>query len=307
MAIQENMKKTAIRNWDGQKVHRSPDGIEFYNYPSSLARKYWYHVLCLGQARLSPGYRSRSTPTEGFLLHYVRRGGMWYDTDGRKCEAAAGSACLMDYSDECEYGNARPRQAEVWWVLFDGRDLPHLLTELRADRDPVFPLENLRRFEMLFLELLALTRDQPRAHEARSFATLAALLAELFYVRAEEYPASLVGRKTVLSKPVRQGIDYMTRFHSNAALGLKMVSHASGLSLRHFMRLFNHELGMTPLQYLSRYRVEHAKQLLGSSDKTMDQIARIVGFSNQNYFSYLFRKLVGKTPREYRAKTIRRT
>jgi transcriptional regulator GlxA family with amidase domain len=213
----------------------------------------------------------------------------------------------MDYSEEIQNWNAGPTDADVWWVLFDGRDLPHLFTELRADRDPIFHLLDTQRFESLFLELLDLIETQPRAYEAKSFATIAALLAELFAARTErEHQVSLVGRKAVLSESVRKGIDYMTRFHSNPALGLKQVSHASGLSLRHFMRLFRSEVGMTPLQYLNRYRVEQAKQLLLSSDKTMEQIARLAGASNQNYFSFLFRKLTGKSPSEYRKMTPRR-
>jgi AraC-like DNA-binding protein len=213
----------------------------------------------------------------------------------------------MDYSDENEHEAVGHKAAEVWWVLFDGRDLPHLFTELRADREPVFRLIDPKRFESLFLELLALTQTQPRGYEAKSFALLAALLAELFAARAErEYQVSLVGRKAVLSESVRKGIDYMTRFQSNPALGVKDICYAAGLSLRHFMRLFRSEVGMTPIQYLNRYRVEQAKQLLVSSDKTMEQIARLVGASNQNYFSFLFRKLTGKSPSEYRTKALRR-
>ena len=301
------MKKRAKENWPQRRVHRSQDGREFYNYPGALARKYWYYVLSVGRAKISPGYRFKHSPQEGFLLHYVRRGTVWHDARGQKRDAGPGTVCLMDSGEENEHGNAGPKAAHVWWALFDGRDMPHLWTELRADRDPIFNLADPRRFESLFLELLVLTRTQPRAYEAKSFATLAALLAELFAARAErQYQVTLVGRKAVLSEPVRKGIDYMTRFHGQPVLGLKQVCHAAGLSLRHFMRLFRREAGMTPMQYLNRYRVEQARQLLVSSDKTMEQIARLVGASSQNYFSFLFRKLTGNSPREHRAKALRR-
>jgi AraC-like DNA-binding protein len=301
------MRKQSTENWPQRRVHRSQDGLEFYNYPSALAQKYWYYVVSLGRAKIQPGYRPATAPKEGFLLHYVRRGAVWHSVHGLRRDVGPGSVCLMDYSENNEHGTVGTKEAHVWWVLFDGRDLPHLFTELRADRDPVFTLVDPRRFEALFLELLALTQTRPQAYEAKSFATLAALLAELFAARAErEYQVSLVGRKAVLSEPVRKGIDYMTRFNSNPSLGLKDVCYAAGLSLRHFMRVFRSEVGMTPLQYLNRYRVEQAKHLLISSDKTMEQIARLVGASNQNYFSYLFRKQTGTTPRDYQASALRR-
>lgn len=300
------MQRRHKDSWPERKVHRSQDGLEYYSYPSALAQKYWYYVHSLGRARVRPGPRSKLRPNEGYLLHYIRRGTVWHSVHGRKHDVGPGSVCLMDYSEENEHANVGPKDAQVWWVLFDGRDLPHLFTELRADRDPVFHLIDPGRFESLFLELLALTQTQPRGYEAKSFATLAALLAELFAARAEhEYQVSLVGRNAVLSEPVRKGIDYMTRFHGSAGIGVKDICYAAGLSLRHFMRLFRSEVGMTPIQYLNRYRVEQAKQLLVSSDKTMEQIARLIGASNQNYFSFLFRRLTNQSPREYRAKALR--
>ncbi len=300
------MRKLIQEGWRQHRVHRSAQGLEFYNYPSALAQKYWYHVFSLGRARIQPGSSQSSTPKEGFLLHYIRRGTVWHRLAGRHHDAGPGTVCLMDYGEEHEHGTAGPSEAQVWWVLFGGRDLPHLFNELRADRDPIFQLVDPARFESLFLELLALTQTRPRAYEAKSFAVLAGLLAELFVVRAErEYQVSLVGRKAVLSEPVRKGIDYIARFHSNPALGLKVLGEAAGLSLRHFMRLFRSETGLTPIQYLNRYRVEQAKHLLVTTDKTMEQIGRLVGTANQNYFAYLFRQHTGHSPREHRAKTAR--
>jgi len=301
------MKRPTHESWLVRKVHRSQDGLEFYNYPSALAQRYWYHVFALGRAKIYPGPRSKVMPKEGFLLHYIRRGTVCHLIHGLRHDVAHGSVCLMDYSEEFEHAATGRKAAEVWWVLFNGRDLPHLFTELRADREPVFHLVNTKHYESLFIELLSLTQSQSPGYEAKSFAVLAALLAELFATRAErEYQVSLVGRKAVLSESVRKGIDYMTRFNSNPDLGVKQVCQAAGLSLRHFMRLFRSEVGMTPIQYLNRYRVEQAKHLLVSSDKTMDQVARLVGTSNQNYFSFLFRKLTGSSPSEYRTKSLRR-
>src|SRR5690606_35648513 len=83
-------------------------------------------------------------------------------------------------------------------------------------------------------------------------------------------------------------------------LNLKRISEAASLSPRHFARLFRAEVNVTPIQYLARYRVEQAKRLLTSSDKTVEQIARMVGASSQTYFAYSFRQLSGQTPRQFR-------
>jgi AraC family transcriptional regulator of arabinose operon len=298
----KNMARPQHEVWKERRVNRSRDGTEYYNYPGQLAQKYFYHLLSIGRARLPTGYYSKPTTRAGFLLHYTQRGTVWYAV-GRspKRDSPAGTACLMDFGEPIEFGTSGASPAEIWWVHFDGRDVPHLFTELRADRDAVFDSLDASRFEPQFLELLSLTRLRPLSYDARAFALLAALLAELFAARVDrERLVGFVGSPAVLSDPVRKGIDYMIRFHGHPDLGVKRICAAASLSMRHFMRLFRAEVGVTPIQYLNRYRVERAKQLLQSSDKTVEQIAEMVGTSSQSYFAYLFRRDMGKSPREFR-------
>jgi len=302
------MKRRKVDDWDehGHLVHHSPDGTEYYNYPSPFAQKHWYYVLCLGQSEMAAGYHYVPQKRNGFLLHYIQQGEVDHTVRGTRYRAGKGTVCFMDMSGELLIESTSRQPAQNWWILLNSRDMSHLFTELRADRKPVFADVNTMRFEPLFQELLALTQSRPAAYEPRSSALLAGILAEIFAARATtETQIALVGRKDVLSEPVRRGIDYMIRFHSESDLGLKRICEAAGLSLHHFVRVFRREMGVSPIQYLNRYRVEQAKSLLTESDKTMDQIARQIGTSSQNYFSYLFRKRTGLTPLAYRSKVIR--
>ena len=301
------MKTKRPDSWLERKVHRSWLGTEFYNYPSPLAQKFWYYVLVIGRARCPVGFQQASIPRQGFLLHYIHRGQFWHRWRGRIHLARQGQACLVDFSDPLESGTEGSATVENWWVHFNSKDMPHFFTELRADRAPVFDSLDRKRFEFYFRELMALTKSHPTAYEARASTALSGMLAELFASRAYHGDlVNLVGRKTVLSEPVRKGIDYMVRFYGDQRLGLKIVCHAGGLSMHHFGRVFRAEVGMTPIQYLNRYRIEQAKRLLIHSEKSMEDISRLVGTSNQNYFAYLFRKQVGMAPREFRSEAIRR-
>lgn len=303
------MKRLGTVNWDehGRLVHRSSDGTEYYNYPSPFAQKYWHYVLCIGKARMPASYRHAPSRRNGFLLHYIRQGAVDHLVRGARYRAGKGVVCLMDMSDELLIENKSLQGAVNWWVLFNSRDLPHLFTELRADRNPLFGSVDATHIETFFRDLVTLTKSRPAAYEAKSSAALAGILAELFASRAARGShVALVGKKEVLSESVRRGIDYMIRFHNESSLGLKRICEAAGLSLHHFVRVFRKEMGVTPIQYLNHYRVEQAKNLLVESDKSMDQIARQIGASSQNYFSYLFRRIAGKTPREYRLRAQRR-
>lgn len=292
--------------WLERKVSTNALGTEFYNYPSPLAEKFWYYVLVIGRSRCAPGLQQHNQPRSGFLLHYIRRGAFWHRWSNETHKASRGQICLMDFSEHIASGTDGPQTVENWWVLFNGRDMPHILTELRADRDPIFVSVDTNRIESLFRELISLIKSRPPAYEAKSSTALSGILAELFASRSHRGDlVNLVGRKAVLSDSVRKGIDYMVRFYSNPSLGLKAICHSAGMSMHHFGRVFHREVSMTPIQYLNRYRVEQAKRLLIHSEKTIDDIARLVGTSNQNYFAYLFRKGTGVSPRAFRARATR--
>jgi len=72
-----------------------------------------------------------------------------------------------------------------------------------------------------------------------------------------------------------------------------------GLSERHLTRCFHHEVGITPITYLNRYRVKQAKSLLDSGEMGITEIALDVGFSSSSYFTRVFRERVGVSPRAY--------
>ena len=70
----------------------------------------------------------------------------------------------------------------------------------------------------------------------------------------------------------------------------------------HLARCFHQETGLTPIAYLNRYRVNRAKTLLVTTGQSIASIAIRVGFSDNNYFSRVFRQDSGETPLSYRRK-----
>jgi len=68
----------------------------------------------------------------------------------------------------------------------------------------------------------------------------------------------------------------------------------------YFSRVFRESFGETPLQYVTRLRIERAQRLMLSTGIPLSQIAFDCGFADQAHFSRLFRRLVGDTPRAWR-------
>ena len=83
------------------------------------------------------------------------------------------------------------------------------------------------------------------------------------------------------------------------------IAEAVGLSPYHLSRLFKTHTGLTLREYLTRERIEAAKQLLAVSDRTIPQIASLLRFCDQSYFTMVFRRQTGQTPGEYKKKNRR--
>ena len=78
---------------------------------------------------------------------------------------------------------------------------------------------------------------------------------------------------------------------------LAEITHINKFYLAHS---FTECIGQSPINYLTDRRLEACKELLTSSNLSVAQVASSVGFSSQSYFSQIFRKKTGMTPRQYR-------
>lgn len=81
---------------------------------------------------------------------------------------------------------------------------------------------------------------------------------------------------------------------------LGSISKRLFVNKSHLCRVFKKETGMTLLQYYNEIRCEHARKLLTQSKWGIACIAVQVGFCSSSQFCYVFKKVVGTTPSEYR-------
>ncbi|MFL5774096.1 MAG: helix-turn-helix domain-containing protein [Flavisolibacter sp.] len=87
--------------------------------------------------------------------------------------------------------------------------------------------------------------------------------------------------------------------HYSESISLEQISKKAFLSRFHFHRLFSQVYRKTPHQYLTRRRMEKAKDLL-EENKTVTDVCNEVGFESLGSFSVLFKKEIGFAPQYYR-------
>jgi YesN/AraC family two-component response regulator len=113
---------------------------------------------------------------------------------------------------------------------------------------------------------------------------------------------TLAHRQTLSSEAQRLTRKAMAYIHEHYSetIGREEVAHHIGVSEGYLSRCFSQETGLSLIHYLTRYRIQAAKQLLISGNMTITEIAMQVGFSDSNYFSRAFRREVGTSPLVYR-------
>lgn len=84
-------------------------------------------------------------------------------------------------------------------------------------------------------------------------------------------------------------------------LSLNQAASAVAVSPGYLSVLFRKETGETFIEYLTKIRMEKAKELLKTSSLKAYEVAYKVGYSDPHYFSMCFKKYTGQTPSDYKA------
>jgi AraC family transcriptional regulator len=98
---------------------------------------------------------------------------------------------------------------------------------------------------------------------------------------------------------LKQARDFLHAYFTES-VSVEAVATAVGVHPSHLMRGFRQYFRCTVGDYVRRLRVEHACQLLSTSDAPPSQIALAVGFADQSHFSRTFKSCLGVTPTEFR-------
>lgn len=109
--------------------------------------------------------------------------------------------------------------------------------------------------------------------------------------------------KNLDSQRIKGMLDFIQKNYSNE-LTLKEIGEAVFIGERETLRCFARTIGISPIEYLKKYRVKVAANLLTTTDLPVTEICIQCGFNSPSYFSKSFQRVFNVTPREYRKNKI---
>ncbi len=99
---------------------------------------------------------------------------------------------------------------------------------------------------------------------------------------------------------VSKAKEYVENYYGDAELSLDKICEALGVSNSYFSTIFKKETGNSFIGYLTDYRMDWAARLLIETNEKSYMVAKQVGYSDPNYFSYVFKRRFGVSPSKYR-------
>lgn len=185
---------------------------------------------------------------------------------------------------------------DVLWVHFYGsfaHNYYTLFQQLNQD-NPVIHLRNDSAVKSLLSQLLDLYQESSSAiiTDIQSNDLLSQLLSVMLESAANpnapKIPNVICGIK-----------DYLQE-HYPEAITLDTLAESFNLSKYHMQRIFRKHIGLSPAEYLQKIRITKAKELLRSTDMSVNLVAYHVGIESTSHFITVFKKQEGITPLKYR-------
>ncbi len=225
-----------------------------------------------------------------YHLLYAVKGEFCVVFEGKSYPVKAGDLVLYPPHSRQEYTFFADKKASSYYLHFGGSDAENILKQCSLSYG-VYAVGVSEDAESVFARLIV---EHSLAHPDKSVAE-SGLLLTLF---------SLLGRlkrgkeQQTFDKRLETVLIAMSK--TDAPLTLVPYAEMLGVSVNRLIHLFRSCIGVSPLQYLTDRKIEHAKRFLSDSSCNVAQTATALGYDDPMYFSRLFRKKTGLSPSQYR-------
>ena len=157
-----------------------------------------------------------------------------------------------------------------------------------------FPVKNSEKILKMFRELEYKRNLKDPTVEIESIRDTYSILLTLMQNQSEPYLPAEKQQK------IAPAVEYISQ-HYNENLTNDLLARVTGMSTVYFRKLFTKMMGVSPIAYAHRLRVEKAKEILRSDYGTLSDVAQSLGYSSLYDFSRAFKRHTGVSPSRYQS------
>jgi AraC-like DNA-binding protein len=248
-------------------------------------------------------HRVRKIGISQYVLIYCVDGSGFYRLGDKTYEVKRNQYFILPSGVPHEYGATEGEKWTIYWVHFKGE---HAAVYAEGAQTPqtISVALNSRISERnnIFEEMLSTLQQGTELEDLRYVSSLLH-----HYLASMRYLCQFRrGRNSIPLQPDAQQHTIVTAAkhfmdeNIERRITLKDVLQYVGYSQSHFNEIFHKQMGVSPLVYFKQQKIKHACHLLVMTDLKINQICYKLGFDDSLYFSRMFKKHTGMSPRAYR-------
>ena len=265
-----------------------------YEYFNKKNNKFDIYVVNCGyedccSKLVCPPYKSKY-----YSIYYVSKGCGYYKVNDSVYKVKKGDINMIirpnesvSYGSYDTYGNW-----SLCWIGFAGKNAKEYLNMAGIDESTyIKPLSSLNFYFSIKKCFDYAQKNQESISQVKLNSYLLNALTFLMVNEKEE-------KASVALRQIDRAIEYIERNYMNEISVAGISDHLS-LNRSYVYKIFKKHTGMSPEQYVVRYKINKSIELLKEHTLSISEISLAVGFSNQYYFSKVFKKVTGVLPSKY--------
>lgn len=245
--------------------------------------RFLYQVIFAGHEFNKSGYYHKRQGGISCLLLYTNSGSAKLTYQGKKYDLTPGSFAFLNLEKE----NVIEAPNDEWEIYYahvlggDTIDIYQKVTQTKGNFIQHFDAENFKRYIDAIYEAY-INKMNP------------------YYISSQIYMMLMdILEKTIEKEDLSNSTSAALRYiHSNYNTNMSIDSMCKELyiSKYYFIRKFKKEVGCTPKKYLTKIRVDKARMLIVTTNKTIVEIAQLCGFKDEENIYYAFKKEINASP-----------
>ena len=230
-----------------------------------------------------------------YQLLYIAYGKGHFFFNGKETIVTKGNMILFRPGEPQVYYYYSVDKTEVYWVHFTGSEVERYLEHYELPNDKnVFFTGISPDYQWLYNQII-----QELQLKRANYEELLRILLRHIFLMINRFVKEDHTQGSDAFNEIERATHYFNENY-NKDISIEQYAEEHLMSKNWFINCFKKIMKVTPMQYILQLRISTAKNLLESSTKNISEIADAIGYDNPLYFSRLFAKYVGVSPKEYR-------
>lgn len=241
------------------------------------------------------GHTMARSEHEDNLFMFCSEGEGFVKVQDEHFSVSAGDMICLPKGVTHQYGSSEHKPWTLYWVHFDGEHAQDYWQHMNIPSNQV--VVSVGSHPKIISDFETLFSARQTGYSMKAFIHAAQCLKQML-----TYIALLSGKhmQSARNQIDLDTIQAMMQASLNSDIHLEELARQANLSKYHFSKRYKELTGYSPIQHFIHLKIERACYLLDISSQPISQVSANLGYDDPHYFSRLFKKTTGLSPREYR-------